>query len=365
MHVFQIHIMTDTPPTPHPRTSRPQEGRSLIELMIALIIGSIVLIGVLFVSSGTSAGGRRVDALSRLTETGQVALQVLATDVRMAGFSNSLVDFTPGFPSRHYNLTGIRGCDTQFDNAVAAGAASEIKALTCPPGSDASTDSASLAVVYEVDQYNANSVTSTEAGLAQAFADCRGFGLLSDKKSQLTGNYQITPGDLSKEWYWRVENRYYVALDPNTGTNALMCTGNGAAPFSNGQALVRGVERMVLLYGIGSGAVDNDKADDILVMKEGVIQYMTAAQIDSDAVFSKDPPEARWQRVISVRICLEIAGDAGSADKISNGNYGSFTNCNGTIKTITDGVQRRAVTMTMNLRNRTAPASDSIGLFGV
>jgi type IV pilus assembly protein PilW len=341
-------------------TTRAARGRSLVELMIALLIGAVVVAGVLYVSSNSTASGRRTDSLSRLNEAGQVALQFLSSDVRMAGYAHTTTLFNPGAQTTNYPLAGVRGCDAAFDNMRGGGAAATLKDLTCP-GGDATTASASFAVVHEVDQFNGITVAGSEKGLPQAFADCRGFALKSDPASGLKGNTMNSYNN--GEWYWLVESRYFI--DTSSGTPSLMCAGNGDAPFDKGQAIIQGVERMVVTYGVGSGDANPNGSENVLVMKEGVTAFMTAAEIDAKWG-GTETPQQRWQRVISMRVCLELLGDAGSAPKIANGNYGSYTNCNGTAKTITDGRQRKAVTLSINLRNRTGvPAPTGLGTGGV
>jgi len=63
-----------------------QKGLSLIELMIAITLGLILITGVLqvFISSKTVYTTQQ--ALSRIQETGRLAIDFLARDIRMAGY---------------------------------------------------------------------------------------------------------------------------------------------------------------------------------------------------------------------------------------------------------------------------------------
>jgi type IV pilus assembly protein PilW len=74
-------------------TSR-QSGLTLIELMIAMVIGLFLVGGVLQVFSSARQTYRVHDATSRMQEGGRMALEVLARDIRMADFwgcaSNSI-----------------------------------------------------------------------------------------------------------------------------------------------------------------------------------------------------------------------------------------------------------------------------------
>jgi type IV pilus assembly protein PilW len=62
-----------------------QSGISLIEIMIALLIGAFLLGGVLQIFIGGKQTYRMQESLSRLQENGRFALDFIGRDVRMAG----------------------------------------------------------------------------------------------------------------------------------------------------------------------------------------------------------------------------------------------------------------------------------------
>jgi type IV pilus assembly protein PilW len=62
---------------------RSNRGFSLIELMIAILIGSIVLIGITSLFSTTSNVNRMENGLARLQENGRFAMSRIADDIRM------------------------------------------------------------------------------------------------------------------------------------------------------------------------------------------------------------------------------------------------------------------------------------------
>ena len=71
-----------------------QSGVTLVELMIAMLIGAFLVGGILQVFAGARQTYRVHDATSRMQEGGRMALEVLARDIRMADFwgcaSNSI-----------------------------------------------------------------------------------------------------------------------------------------------------------------------------------------------------------------------------------------------------------------------------------
>jgi type IV pilus assembly protein PilW len=67
-----------------PTQPHAQRGFSMIELMIAILIGSILLIGITTLFSTTSNVNRMENGLARLQENGRFALNRIAQDIRMA-----------------------------------------------------------------------------------------------------------------------------------------------------------------------------------------------------------------------------------------------------------------------------------------
>lgn len=63
-----------------------QQGLSLIELMVAILISSILLLGALELFSNTSATDKTNTALARIQESGRLALELIGADARRAGY---------------------------------------------------------------------------------------------------------------------------------------------------------------------------------------------------------------------------------------------------------------------------------------
>lgn len=64
---------------------RRQQGLSLIELMVAVAIGSLLMLGLIQVFSATNMSAQLGTALSRVQENGRFAVDFLRADIRMAG----------------------------------------------------------------------------------------------------------------------------------------------------------------------------------------------------------------------------------------------------------------------------------------
>lgn len=71
-----------------------QRGLSLIELMIALLISSILLLGVLQLFSDTTASDRTNSAMASVQEGGRIALEIIGADARRTGYQGCTSAYT-------------------------------------------------------------------------------------------------------------------------------------------------------------------------------------------------------------------------------------------------------------------------------
>lgn len=95
---------------------RYQTGMTLIEIMIALLIGAFLLGGVIQIFIGTKQTNRMQENLSRLQENGRFAMDFISKDIRMAGYWGCL---NP--------LVGVANTDVDGTNDNAAGTADNIQ----------------------------------------------------------------------------------------------------------------------------------------------------------------------------------------------------------------------------------------------
>jgi type IV pilus assembly protein PilW len=83
---------------PIPAARRHQAGFSLVELMVALALGLLILVGLSTLFANTSVARGEIDKASRQIENGRFALQTLADDIRHAGYYGALA-FAPAAPA--------------------------------------------------------------------------------------------------------------------------------------------------------------------------------------------------------------------------------------------------------------------------
>jgi type IV pilus assembly protein PilW len=91
-----------------------QSGISLVEIMIALLIGLFLLAGILQMFSASQQTYRMQSNLARLQENGRFALDFLAHDVRMAGYW--------GCMSSTSDISGLDGASGTSDTITLHGA---------------------------------------------------------------------------------------------------------------------------------------------------------------------------------------------------------------------------------------------------
>lgn len=77
-----------------------QDGVSLIELMVALVVGLILLAGLIQVYLSNKQSYNAQEQLARMQENGRFAMELITRDLRRAGFWGGNVDLTAitGFP---------------------------------------------------------------------------------------------------------------------------------------------------------------------------------------------------------------------------------------------------------------------------
>lgn len=93
-----------------------QQGFSLIEMMIASLVGLILMAGTMQMFSSTKQSSRTSTAVTRMQENGRAGLYFIENAVRLSGYRpNSLDDFSVSFPgaSANFDFNGqvIKGFD--------------------------------------------------------------------------------------------------------------------------------------------------------------------------------------------------------------------------------------------------------------
>jgi type IV pilus assembly protein PilW len=102
-----------------------QVGFSLIELMIAMLLGIVVIAGVFSVFIGSSQTYRLQDAMFRAQESGRFALTMIVSDARHAGFQDVLPEEETRLADK-LAVTGYTAADADKPAAVVSGVSSDV-----------------------------------------------------------------------------------------------------------------------------------------------------------------------------------------------------------------------------------------------
>ncbi len=68
------------------KSMQAQQGYSIVELMVASVVGLIILSGAVTVFTGNKASQEMSSGMARIQESGRVALDILSNDIRLTGY---------------------------------------------------------------------------------------------------------------------------------------------------------------------------------------------------------------------------------------------------------------------------------------
>jgi len=237
--------------------TKKQRGLSLIELMIAIVLGLFITAGMIQLFIHSKQSYRVQENLSRVQENGRFAMEFLARDIRMAGYWGCLGDTTtiqnnlnPAAASLLDEVVATDGDGLNSSDSIT------VNRLTLP----------SASVVETATNKSADLKITSGSGLKQndivMVIDCTSGDLFqitndpefSDELAHESGT-AIEPGNTNSNFQkkystdakiHKIRNlEYYITKNPG-GQPALYRRLNG----SYGQELVEGIESMQILYGI-------------------------------------------------------------------------------------------------------------------
>lgn len=337
------------------RTAFAQRGLTLVELMVALVLG--LLVALLAAASLVVArtGFTSVDAGAQLRENTRFATSILQRVVQQAGFENAaggnwsswrLLCTTPG------NTCGDASGDTNpgirgFDNAYVADA-------TQLPGGVAHNDRPAKC---------ASADTSCASG-----SDVLMVRFWGDERAGVADGSMINCGGAPEPEGTRPGYSIFHIVRAASGEPVLACSYRNATTGAwTTVGLVDGVEAMQVLYGVDN--VTPGVAPPTTIVMPGAAvgtptgedtvpeRYLRAAQLDGPTAAATAD---NWRRVRAVRIGLVVRGAPGSAiDRASSGRTidvpglgTNDTNDVGARLTVAaDGRLRQSIVFTVHLRN--------------
>jgi type IV pilus assembly protein PilW len=313
-----------------------QQGLTLLEVLIALTIGTIILLGVIKVLTNSSLAYRMQDGLIRLQANGQFITEYLAKDLRNAGFWGCINDLNAitnqlkqsGLPSDAtlYGFTqNLSGSDTASGNPIikAADALTVHGAISLSGGTFVQTP-------YSNSTLNIGLNTDVEAGDILFVGDCEQgdiFQVTNITAGQVTLGTTGTPGNLGNTLSKAYDGNAYV-YEAYTHVYDIQLNGNGnpglyLTTAYGSTELVQDVEGMIVLYG------EDTDADG------SANRYVRASAVGD------------MNNVVSLRISLLLRSQEESLSPTPQ----TYT-FNGVTSTATDNRLHKVYTSTILLRNR-------------
>ena len=330
------------PQVPHQTGQKRQKGFSLVELMIALVLGLVLSAGVYQVFTNSTQTYQLSDSLSNLQENLRFAVGRLQYETRMAGHKGCLIgepfnnlDTAAGDPV--YGRLPVTGweadatdigdaytnddftlANTSLTQATVGTALPADLAGTVLPGSDVLlVNNATRANVALTGHPGANANTIVSDGntgipagkiIMAVTSDCTGGDIFQKTNAatsaSLTKGSGQSPGnqtpvnngfnatyDNNASIYEFTSTAYYIGRrDANAPPSLYMHRLDAGDPF-NAVELVEGVENMQVLYGLTNPGGDT------------VINYVSADNVNN------------WANVASVRIGLLLRSEDGVQDE--------------------------------------------------
>lgn len=346
--------------TAHVFASRISLGFSLVELMVAIALSLLLLTGVVAIFSSSRVSYESTEQLSRVQETGRLALEQLSRHIRSSGFSgcsrqpnyvstslNSSADLPWDFlggPVRGFEATGSGWTPAIGDESIedVAEPDSDVLVVRGPR-----LDAAPMQVTVDMADPELPLAVSSTAGVASAGEVVMAYSCEAQSFFFATpaGNTLVhgvgggNPGNqfASTNFPFRTNAEvlpvetvvYYVAASADstpptlpTGTTSLYRrAGTGAA-----EEIVQGVERLQVEYGVDT---DNDRIVDT---------YQKA-----DAVTD-------WERVVSVRLAMLVRSVEQYGTDTDRRTYQLLTDT--TVNPPGDRRLREVFQATVSIRNR-------------
>jgi type IV pilus assembly protein PilW len=284
---------------------RKQQGFTLVELMVALVLSLIVALAAISALLVSRQGFTSVDATSQLRDNARFATDFITRLVVQSGFKD--VAFAASTKASNFNVAGanpnpapnIFGFNDSILSTTAGSdpltAGNSSRSATCT-GADTVCNNGSDVLVLRY-QSAANFTSSIPGGtdVDKVMFNCLGAAAT------------LTPD--SKEA--QIVSILHVAKSTN-GEPALMCkyqTADGAMWVDESQPLVEGVESFQVLYGT-DGVVPNTAP--VAGTNDSVPdRYLRADQLD--VAGNLVATYANWRRVRSLRVGLVIRGAPNSA----------------------------------------------------
>lgn len=365
-----------------PREASNYRGFSLVELLIAMVIGMTLMAGILQVAVSSKKNHVVGEGLARLQENGRFAIDVMTNDIREAGYlgyavadgsvtANVWANPAPPFPFDADNmLRGYHWDGTNWSPSTPASSGGlgtvvdDTDVLVIQYGGSCGGQLIKAMVTgntpIKISQGNSCNIGVNSVVVISDFSNMDVFKVnatSSPSSAMLNINHSVgaggcggvacnTQNDLSVHYgtdseLLVIQSFTYFLRDGAGGSPSLWrLNNNQATSATNPEELVEGVEDMEILYGVDDDAIDTTG-------------YGTADRyVDAAGVAGA----GGWVNVVTVRLALLMKTTSDVLDTAQD--YTFLANTSDTAvsaasaTTATDLAVRRTLSSTIQLRNR-------------
>ncbi|HEX5160976.1 MAG TPA: PilW family protein [Steroidobacteraceae bacterium] len=307
-----------------------EHGLSMIELLVGLAIGSMVIVGAVFVYNQSRVSYGINETQARLQENARYAFAILENDIQLAGnygFTNFAPDLNWGsvnavdlLPNK--TAYGPTDCGTNFALYVMMpieGWNDAYPTGGCQPTAATVGSAVAGADVLAIRRVSTEATTASVAKI-QVYAD-RSVGVPTKIFNSATA-----PGasDAKHEIRDLMYRRYYVGANssavagfPTLWRKSLVANSGGTAPEVVDEEILPGVEDFQIQFGIDTGDrnadgipdVDTDPEDGQPDTTNGIVSRWV--QPDNTLILPKAVNAAGiGAQVVAVRVWLRLRADA-------------------------------------------------------
>ncbi len=278
------------------KIQRNQQGFSLIELMITLVLSLLITYGIAQVLISSNQTSSTSDGISQSQETARFVMSYLGGQIRESGL-DSTTDDTIG-------TRAVMGCDIAALNAIGA----------CPFESSAGATEANITVA-------ANILSGDRFAIAWVpppgvTTDCTG-----------TTIDEFVPDRI-------IVNVFWVSFDATANSNSLFCQGHvfdGTTVLGSGvaQPIANGVETLQILYGEAAAALPTND-------ERNISRYVNADEV------------VNWDRVYAIKIAIMTRSISDVTNSITRKQYAIL---DAGLYDLNDAVNYQVFTSTFTISN--------------
>lgn len=273
------------------RTNKKQHGLTLIELLVALAISTVITIAAFSALIISRQGFTATDVASQLRDNSRFATDLLQRLGVQAGYVSDTFNTRPPLnnaPNPNPSVTGF--------NSALINTADPQNQFTARP--NASVDGSDILIL----RYQPSETFPASGMVDSSMVNC-------------AGNPATAAASDPADW---VVNIIHVAVNATDGEPSLMCTVIDSTGTQNAQPIIRGVETFQVLYGV-NGVSLLGEPPAIPNTQNLATRYLRADQmiIAGNQLATNN----NWRRVRSLKIGMVIRGPAGSAPEQSDITY--------------------------------------------